>query len=103
TDASAAVLREAIRTIDKAAVLMDAKTLEARLREQNAPRRFQTLLFSLFAALALALAGAGIFAMMHYSVVQRTKEIGIRMAVGARQANVTRMILGEGLLLVGLG
>jgi putative ABC transport system permease protein len=103
TDASAAVLREAIRTVDKAAVLLDVNTLEARLREQNAPRRFQTLLLSLFAALALALAGAGIFAMMHYSVAQRTKEIGIRLAVGARQANVVGMILREGLLLVGAG
>ena len=103
TDASAAVLLEVIRTVDKAAVLLDVNTLEARLREQNAPRRFQTLLLTLFAALALALAGAGIFATMHYSVAQRTKEIGIRLAVGARQANVVGMILREGLLLVGAG
>jgi ABC-type antimicrobial peptide transport system permease subunit len=103
TDASARVLRDTIRSIDNTAVLTDVTTLERQLREQNAPRRFQTLLLSLFAALALALAGAGIFAMMHYSVAQRTKEIGIRMAIGARQANVVRMILREGLLLVGAG
>jgi len=89
--------------VDKAAVLLDVNTLEARLREQNAPRRFQTLLLTLFAALALALAGAGIFATMHYSVAQRTKEIGIRLAVGARQANVVGMILREGLVLVSAG
>jgi putative ABC transport system permease protein len=103
TDASAGVLRETIRSIDNTAVLTDVTTLEEQLREQRAPRRFQTLLLRLFAALSLALAGSGIFATMHYSVAQRTKEIGIRMAIGARQANVVRMILWEGFLLVGAG
>jgi putative ABC transport system permease protein len=103
TDASAGVLRDTIRSIDNTAVLTDVTTLEEQLREQSAARRFQTLLLSSFAALALALAAAGIFAMMHYSVAQRTKEIGIRMAIGARQANVVRMIVREGFLLVGAG
>jgi putative ABC transport system permease protein len=103
TEASAGVLRETIRSIDPSAVLLDVSTLEGRLEQQNAPRRFQTLLLSLFAAVALVLAGAGIFAMMHYSVAQRTKEIGIRMAIGARRVNVVRMILGEGFVLVGAG
>jgi putative ABC transport system permease protein len=103
TDASAELLRSAIRSIDKTAVWTDVATLDARLRDQNAPRRFQTLLLSIFAAVALALAGAGIFAMMHYSVAQRTQEIGIRLALGARQSQVARMVLREGLLLVGVG
>jgi putative ABC transport system permease protein len=103
TDASAELLRNTIRSIDKTAVWTDVATLDARLREQNAPRRFQTLLLSIFAVVALALAGAGIFAMMHYSVAQRTHEIGIRMALGARQSQVARMVLREGLLLVGVG
>jgi ABC-type antimicrobial peptide transport system permease subunit len=51
----------------------------------------------------MGLAGAGIFAMMHYTVAQRTKEIGIRMAIGASRVKVVLMILQEGLLLVGLG
>jgi predicted permease len=103
TDATVGVLRDTIRSLDNTAVLTDVTTLGERLQEQNASRRFQTLLLSLFAALAMGLAGAGIFAMMHYTVEQRTKEIGIRMAIGASRANVVQMILQEGLLLVGLG
>ncbi|HUE01045.1 MAG TPA: FtsX-like permease family protein [Bryobacteraceae bacterium] len=103
TAVSAAALREAIRSIDKTAVWAAVSTLEDRLREQNAPRRFQMLLVSLFAAIALALAGAGIFGMMHFSVAQRTRKIGIRIAMGARPAHVIGMVMREGLLLVAGG
>jgi putative ABC transport system permease protein len=103
TDASVGVLRSTIRSLDNTAVLAEVTTLEERLEEQTAARRFQTLLLSLFAALALGFAGAGLFAMMHYTVAQRTKEIGIRMAIGASQSNVIQMVLREGLLLVGAG
>jgi putative ABC transport system permease protein len=103
TEMSADALRDALRAIDSAATLRNVTTLDDRLREQNAPRRFQTTLLSLFAALALLLAGAGIFATMHYSVAQRTKEIGIRVAMGAPRGTVARMILREGLVLAGAG
>ena len=103
TDASVTDLRDAIGSINRSAVLTDVTEMSARLEEQNAPRRFQTLLLSLFAVLALGLAGAGIFAMMHYTVAQRTREIGIRMALGASRAVVVRMVLHEGLVLVAAG
>jgi ABC-type antimicrobial peptide transport system permease subunit len=100
---SADALRNTIRSIDSTAVWTDVTTLEDRLRQQTAPRRFQTLLLSIFGAVALALAGAGIFAVMHYTVAQRTREIGIRMAMGARPVYVVRMVMREGFLLAGAG
>lgn len=103
TTLSAANLRDAIRSIDKSAVWSDVMTLEEQLREQTAPRRFETLLVALFAAMALLLAGAGIFGMMHFAVAQRTREIGVRMALGAQRADVLGMILREGFVLAAIG
>ncbi|HLK66910.1 MAG TPA: ABC transporter permease [Bryobacteraceae bacterium] len=96
-------IREVIRNLDKTAVWSDVSTLDQKLREQGAPRRFQTLLLSLFAAMALVLAGVGIFGMMHYSVIQRTREIGVRMAMGARSLSVVGMIVREAMMLVAAG
>jgi predicted permease len=95
--------RDAIRDLDKTAVWKDVSTLDRQLSEQNAPRRFQTYLLTLFAVIALVLAGIGIFGMMHYSVSQRTQEIGIRMALGARAGNVRSMVVCEGLILAAAG
>jgi ABC-type antimicrobial peptide transport system permease subunit len=103
TDASVSVLRETIAALDRSAVLTDASTLGARLDEQNRPRRFQTSVLVVFAAIALALAISGVFATIHYRVAQRTREIGIRMALGADRLAVVGMVLHEGILLVGLG
>jgi putative ABC transport system permease protein len=99
----AGTLRRTIRDLDRTAVLADVSTLDDRLSQQSATRRFQTYLFAAFAALALLLAAAGIFATMHYWVVQRTQEIGIRMALGARPRTVLAMVVRETLVLTGFG
>jgi putative ABC transport system permease protein len=78
-------------------------TLDDRLLEQSASRRFQVLILAAFAGLAVVLAGAGIFAAMHYSVARRTQEIGIRLALGARPRSVVAMVLGEALRLTAIG
>ena len=96
-------LRRAIREFDPTAVLSDVSTLDDRLVEQSAQRRFQTYLLTAFAVLALLLAAAGIFATMHYWVAQRTQEIGIRMALGAERRTVVAMVFRETLVLAVAG
>jgi ABC-type antimicrobial peptide transport system permease subunit len=69
----------------------------------TAPRRFQTALLTVFSAVALTLASIGIYGLLHYSIVQRTREIGIRIALGASRARLLRRVLMEGLTLAGIG
>jgi putative ABC transport system permease protein len=96
-------VRQAVRSADRTAVLSDVTTLRDRLDQQLAPRRFRTWLLTLFSIVALLLAAIGIYGVMYYTVAQRRQEIGIRIALGARPADVVRMVVGHGLLLAVMG
>jgi len=78
-------------------------TVDSRMGEFSAQRRFQTWLLALFAGLALVLASTGIYGLMHYAVVQRTQEIGIRIALGARNSDVLKLVIGQGMRLALFG
>jgi putative ABC transport system permease protein len=77
--------------------------MEAMVSEGVDDPRFRALLIGLFAALAICLAMAGVFGVMAYAVEQRSKEIGLRMALGASAGSVLRLILGQGFVLVAAG
>lgn len=103
--ALAAATRRELRAVAPSAPLTDVKTLQEVFDASLAQRRFAMLLVSVFAASAAALATIGLYSVMAYTVRQRTHEIGIRMALGARPADVRRMMIGQGvaLALAGIG
>ncbi|MBI3667084.1 MAG: ABC transporter permease, partial [Acidobacteria bacterium] len=89
--------------IDREQPVTQIRTMEEVLADSVAGRRFQTLLVGVFASVGLLLAATGIYGVMAYAVSRRTQEIGIRMALGAQRGDVVRMILGEALVLSGMG
>jgi putative ABC transport system permease protein len=99
SEAIAATVRKEIESIDRSVAKFDIGTVEQQLGEQTAERRFQTSLISVFSLIALSLSAIGIYGLMHYFVVQRTHEIGVRMALGARQSNVLALVVRQGALL----
>jgi putative ABC transport system permease protein len=97
-----ALTRE-VRALNPDQPLADAKPLEEYLGQSVAQRRFSMTLLGIFSAVALVLAALGIYGVLAYSVAQRTREIGVRMALGARDSTVARMVVREAIGVVSIG
>jgi predicted permease len=94
---------ETIRQLDPDRPIDHVQTLEELRDESIAPQRLNAVLIGLFALLALAIATVGVAGVLGFSVSQRTNELGIRLALGAERGSILRMILGEGLMMAGVG
>ena len=102
-DAMAAQARRTVLDLDRDQSIFRVETMATKLNRSTAWRRFYTAMLATLALVALVLAGIGVYSVMAFSVAQRTREIGIRMALGAERGKVIQMVVRQALLVVGLG
>jgi putative ABC transport system permease protein len=95
--------RASLKAFDPNQIVWRTQTLDQLLSTSVAPRRFNMLLLGIFAAVALVLAAVGLYGVMSYSVSWRTQEIGIRMALGAGQADILRLVVRQGMTMALIG
>jgi predicted permease len=96
-------VRQAVQSVNSELPVFDVRTMESQLANKLATQRLAVVLVSLFSILALILAAVGLYGVLEYSVAQRTREIGIRIALGAHSRNILGLVMSQGVKLVGLG